>query len=215
MMDSPATSTIKMENVKYDRFPNLKPNMPWVKVLPGGVYATAQEEIICTGLGSCVSACIWDEKAGVGGMNHFLLPFDTNAQLHHWKPNEILSTASRYGCYAMELLINQLINMGADRRGLKVKLFGGAQLMGFQSLIGIKNVEFVLDYVKREHLNVQAQDLGGSEPRRVLFDPKSGKVWIKRIPCAEVTAIRRHEARYSHQLDQATHAELTPVELFE
>ncbi|MCE7595688.1 chemotaxis protein CheD [Vibrio fluvialis] len=204
-----------MDNINHDRFPNLKPNMPWVKVLPGGVYVTNQVEIICTGLGSCVAACMWDEKAQVGGMNHFLLPFDTSAQLHHWKPQELLSTASRYGCYAMELLINQLIIQGADRRRLKVKLFGGAQLMGFQSLIGIKNVEFVMAYVQREQLKVEAQDLGGTEPRRVLFDPRSGRVWIKRIPCAEVSNIRRHEERYFVQLDKETHTQTGAVELFE
>ncbi len=158
---------------------------------------------------------MWDEKAQVGGMNHFLLPFDTSAQLHHWKPQELLSTASRYGCYAMELLINQLIIQGADRRRLKVKLFGGAQLMGFQSLIGIKNVEFVMAYVQREQLKVEAQDLGGTEPRRVLFDPRSGRVWIKRIPCAEVSNIRRHEERYFVQLDKETHTQTGAVELFE
>ncbi|EOC1778012.1 chemotaxis protein CheD [Vibrio fluvialis] len=204
-----------MDNINHDRFPNLKPNMPWVKVLPGGVYVTHQAEIICTGLGSCVAACMWDEKAQVGGMNHFLLPFDTSAQLHHWKPQELLSTASRYGCYAMELLINQLIIQGADRRRIKVKLFGGAQLMGFQSLIGIKNVEFVMAYVQREQLKVEAQDLGGTEPRRVLFDPRSGRVWIKRIPCAEVSNIRRHEERYFVQLDKETHTQTGAVELFE
>ncbi|EKO3930895.1 chemotaxis protein CheD [Vibrio fluvialis] len=214
-MNNPTSTTIKMDNINHDLFPNLKPNMPWVKVLPGGVYVTNQAEIICTGLGSCVAACMWDEKAQVGGMNHFLLPFDTCAQLHHWKPQELLSTASRYGCYAMELLINQLINLGADRRRLKVKLFGGAQLMGFQSLIGIKNVEFVMAYVQREQLKVEAQDLGGTEPRRVLFDPQSGRVWIKRIPCAEVSNIRRHEERYFDQLDKETHTQTVAVEWFE
>lgn len=214
-MDHPTSVTIKMSNRVHDRFPNLKLNMPWVKVLPGGVYTTSEAEIICTGLGSCVAACMWDEKAGIGGMNHFLLPFDSSAQLHHWKPQELLSTASRYGCYAMELLINQLVNRGADRRQLKVKLFGGAQLMGFQSLIGVKNVEFVLAYVQRERLRLEAKDLGGTEPRRVLFDPKSGKVWVKRIPCAEVINIRRHEARYFDQLDRETHHPEGDVEWFE
>lgn len=199
----------------FERFPHNRPEQPWVKVAPGQVYVTADHEIITTGLGSCVSACIWDPCAGVGGMNHFLLPFDTTAELHHWKADELLSNASRYGCYAMENLINQLLNLGAQRGRLNVKLFGGSQLLGFKSLIGIKNVEFVLGYVQREGLNVVAKDLGGVDPRRVLFDPKSGRAWLKRIPCAEVMQIRRSEECYSSQVEQQQPDTDNNVELFE
>lgn len=147
-------------------------------------------------------------------MNHFLLPFDTTAELHHWHADELLSNASRYGCYAMEQLINQLLKQGAQRWRLSVKLFGGAQLLGFKSLIGIKNVEFVLGYVQREGLNVVAKDLGGVDPRRVLFDPRTGRAWVKRIPCSEVVQIRRNEECYSGQLEQSSHDSADRVELF-
>ncbi len=132
-----------------------------MKVQPGGVYCTNKEEIICTGLGSCVAACMWEPTLKIGGMNHFLLPFDSHAELRHWHADEFLSTAARYGSHAMEMLINELVHLGADRRNLQIKLFGGAQMLGKHSMIGKKNIEFILHYVEQESFSVQAQDLGG------------------------------------------------------
>lgn len=214
-MDGDVLSKRHPPQTSPERFASQRPDLPWVKVLPGQVYVTTKHEMITTGLGSCVAACMWDEQAGVGGMNHFLLPFDNIAELNHWRAEELLSNASRYGCYAMEQLINRLLNHGAQRCRLSVKLFGGAQLMGFKSLIGIKNVEFVLGYVQRERLNVVAKDLGGVDPRRLLFDPKTGRAWLKRIPCAEMLRIRRREECYSGQLDLSGQDTADSVELFE
>ncbi len=185
-----------------------------VKVMPGGVYCTERAEMITTGLGSCVSACMWDSVARVGGLNHFLLPFDSADNEHHWNPDDVLSSASRYGSYAMEILINNLLKMGAQRQRLQIKLFGGAQMMGKHSMVGQKNVDFILSYVEKEHLRLVSFDLGGDEPRRILFDPLSGRLWLKRIPFHYQQHLVQDEAQYAKNLiisskdDQSTKAEL-------
>ncbi|KJY81821.1 chemotaxis protein CheD [Vibrio galatheae] len=194
------------ENNHFSRFYHPSREKHIVKVFPGGVYCTQKtDEIIATGLGSCIAACIWDEQKAVGGMNHFLLPFDSRTQLRSWKPEEVVSTASRYGSFAMEILINELIHRGARRSALQVKLFGGAQMLGLNSMVGEKNVQFIRSYVAQERLEVIAQDLGGLEPRRVLFDPISGKAWLKRIPFTEVHNVQHQEEKYARQLDKESH----------
>ncbi len=206
---------LKQEEAKgqYYRFNHPSDHRHWVKVMPGGVYATSDQEIIHTGLGSCVSACAWDIEMKVGGMNHFLLPFNNQFESQHWHPQALLSDSSRYGCYAMEVLINRLLSMGAERERLKFKLFGGAHLMGYQSLVGEKNVEFVLEYAKREKLNVVAQDLGGAHPRKLLFDPQTGQAWVKRIGFSSAHAIKQDEELYQHSIDKQIPSD--DVELFQ
>ncbi|EOW2076996.1 chemoreceptor glutamine deamidase CheD [Vibrio mimicus] len=217
MSDSKLATKRKLKqeeaNGHYHRFNHPSDLRHWVKVMPGGVYATADHEIIHTGLGSCVSVCAWDVQIGVGGMNHFLLPFHSQFESHHWHPQALMSDTSRYGCYAMELLINRLLSMGAERERLSFKLFGGAHLMGYQSQVGEKNVEFVLEYAHRENLHVVAQDLGGSLPRKVLFDPQTGQAWIKRIGFSSAHAIKHDEEEYQHTIDKQITSD--DVELFQ
>ena len=148
-------------------------------------------------------------------MNHFLLPFDNKSQIKTWQPDAVVSTASRYGAHAMEMLLNSLIERGARRRNLQVKLFGGAQMLGRHSMIGEKNVAFILNYVEQEQLPVAAHDLGGLEPRKVMFDPLSGKAWLKRIPFTEVHRLQHQEEKYASQLDRERHrSHDDDVELF-
>lgn len=209
-------SRSKHSNTHFNRFYHPQKEKHIVKVLPGGLYCTKRsDELIATGLGSCIAACVWDEFAGVGGMNHFLLPFDSQTQIHSWQPDSLVSTASRYGIHAMEMLLNSLIERGAKRRNIQMKLFGGAQMLGRRSMIGEKNVAFILNYVEQEHLHVVAHDLGGLEPRKVMFEPLTGKAWLKRIPFTEVHRLQHQEEKYAHQLDKESHRKRDDdVELF-
>ncbi|BCL71692.1 putative chemoreceptor glutamine deamidase cheD [Vibrio nigripulchritudo MADA3029] len=192
-------------NQQFARFYHQQKKVHMVKVLPGGVYTSREPEVICTGLGSCIAACMWDPHAFVGGMNHFLLPFDSKYEIEHWHPTEIISTASRYGNNAMEMLINQLLAGGAVRERIRLKLFGGAQMMGKTALIGDKNIEFALNYARQEGFEIDAQDLGGMIPRKVMFDPLSGQAWVKRIRFTEVDKVKRREAAYAKELDIESH----------
>jgi chemotaxis protein CheD len=143
-----------------------------VKVLPGEYFVTNENLITVTVLGSCISACIWDRTARVGGMNHFMLPDGNNAEM-----------GGRYGSYAMELLINEMLKSGARRETMQAKIFGGARIMAsFTSLnVGEQNTAFVLDYLATERIPVVSQDVLDIYPRKVCFFPATGKALVKRL----------------------------------
>lgn len=167
-----------------------------VKILPGQYHA-AREGAITTVLGSCVSTCLWDPVERIGGMNHFMLPGDTAS------PNSAWAASARFGVYAMEVLINDMIRLGADRRRLVAKVFGGAQLLaGFDRLdVGAKNSEFVLEFLRVEGIRVLAQDLLDVCPRKVHFFIGSGKVQVKRLSLAPSEVVQKREREYLRRLD--------------
>jgi chemotaxis protein CheD len=125
---------------------------------PGLVFSTL--------LGSCVAVCLYEEKIGVGGMNHYLLPDSVGS-----KQGEL-----KYGAHSMELLINGLLRRGADRRRLQAKIFGGARMNGTFQDIGTRNVDFAVTYLERESIPVISSDLRGKQARRIHFHPTTGSV---------------------------------------
>lgn len=167
-----------------------------VKILPGQYHA-ARTGAITTVLGSCVSTCLWDPVERIGGMNHFMLPGDTASPGSPW------AASARLGVYAMEVVINEMIRLGADRRRLVAKVFGGAQLLaGFDRLdVGAKNSEFVLEFLKVEGIRVLAQDLLDVCPRKVHFFVDSGKVQVKRLALTPSEPVQLREREYLKRLD--------------
>ena len=121
---------------------------------------TRNNEMVTTVLGSCVAACVRDRKTRVGGMNHFLLPADRAA-------GESWSSAARYGSYAMEALINEVLKHGGARNRLEIKLFGGARMVAGLSDVGQQNIEFVQKYLRTEQLSPDVEDVGGDRARVV------------------------------------------------
>lgn len=179
------------------------------KILPGEYYATDQPEVIVTVLGSCVAACIRDRVNGVGGMNHFLLPLDGSAE--PGKPTQ----SARYGAYAMELLINQIIKRGGHRDRLEAKVFGGAAVLRGMLLndVGKRNAEFVGEYLRNEHIPIMASDLLQDFPRKVYFFPETGQVWVKRIKEIKNDTIFEREREYRNRVKRD--AEGGSVDLFQ
>jgi chemotaxis protein CheD len=169
------------------------------KILPGEYYVATRDMILVTVLGSCVAACIRDRQSGIGGMNHFMLP-DSSA-LDASTP---VSEAARYGVYAMEMLINQVLKCGGRRTNLEAKTFGGGNVMSglTQANVGERNGEFVLDYLRLEGIPVVAQDLLDIYPRKVYFFPKSGKVLVRRIRSLHNDTIAQRERDYRTRLRQ-------------
>ena len=149
-----------------------------VKVLPGEYYVDKEDLLIMTTLGSCIAACLWDRNAKVGGMNHFMLP-------------DGVGDSGRYGSYAMELLINEMLKMGASRSSMEAKVFGGgAVISGMSSLnVGERNTTFVLDYLKTERITVVSKDVLDIYPRKVCFLPASGKAMVKRLAPTSTDAL--------------------------
>ena len=156
-----------------------------VKVLPGEYYVSNEDLVIMTVLGSCIAACIWDGKARAGGMNHFMLPDGDGDGF------------GRYGSYAMELLINEMLKMGARRETMQAKVFGGAQVLaGFSTMnVGERNTKFVLDYLQTERIPVVSQDVLDIHPRKVCFFPVTGKALVKRLAHSHPETLAVEERR--------------------
>jgi chemotaxis protein CheD len=146
---------------------------PAVKVLPGEYFVDTEDVLIQTTLGSCIAACLWDRTANVGGLNHFMLP-EGNGE------------SGRYGLFAMELLINEMMKRGANKGRMEAKVFGGgAVISGMSSLnVGERNTNFVLDFLKTERIPVVSKDVMDVYPRKVCYLPRSGKAMVKRLAAA-------------------------------
>lgn len=141
-----------------------------------------------TVLGSCVSACIRDVEANVGGMNHFLLAEPAASARDNF------GASARYGAFAMEQLINKILQRGSGRKSnLQIKIFGGGLISAALSDVGAKNIEFVHQFLKDEGYTVASEDVGGTYARRVLYKPHSGRAMIKRLDSAAATSVEREE----------------------
>ncbi len=147
-----------------------------VKIMPGEFFVAKEDVVLSTVLGSCVAACIWDRVAKIGGMNHFMLP---NADSSHI----LTGPSGRYGVFAMEQLINELIKRGAAKTNLEAKVFGGASALRGRSIlnVGERNATFVLQFLKTEGIRVVSQDLLDVYARRVAFFPTTGRALCKRL----------------------------------
>jgi len=165
----------------------------WIaQVVPGDYYVTKDDEVITTVLGSCVSTCIRDEVAGIGGLNHFMLP-NQGAEV-------LPGDALRYGGYAVERLINELVKYGARRERLEIKIFGGGKVIAGMSDIGRKNIDFVHEYFQTEELPIAAEDTGGTVARKVRYFPESGRVMIQRLATHETQEVVRTEVELNRKL---------------
>ena len=155
-----------------------------VKILPGEYFVADDDLLITTTLGSCIAACLWDRQAQIGGMNHFMLP-------------EGQGDSGRYGSYAMELLINQLLKRGATRGTLEAKIFGGgAVISGMNSInVGERNTQFVTHYLATERIPIVSKDVMDIYPRKVCFLAKSGKAMVKRLSSAHPESIVAQDLR--------------------
>lgn len=179
----------------------------WLVNLAQGDYAVSDEPILLTTvLGSCVAACVYSPERKMGGINHFLLP--------HAGASDAGSGSFRYGIHAMEVLINSLLRKGADRDELQMKVCGAADVVrGLSNRVGVANATFIRLYAKQEHLNLLAEDLGGDNPRRVVFDPQTGSMKVKRLTKHLSTEEVLKETARAEKLEQKI-LDSADVELF-
>jgi chemotaxis protein CheD len=189
-------------------------NARWsVKILPGEYYVTTGDEAVTTVLGSCISACIRDPKLNAGGMNHFMLPEDRSVGPNNWL-DPAVGLATRYGSYAMESLINDLLKLGATRERLEIKLFGGGRILASMTDVGGRNIDFIRNYMKLEGYKVAAEDLGGTQPRKVVYFPATGRARLRKLRPVENRIISHHEQLYLASIGSKA-AGGGDVELFE
>jgi chemotaxis protein CheD len=197
---------------QFQRFWDRENSCWMVKILPGEYYVSRTEEAISTVLGSCISACVRDPTRGLGGMNHFMLPEDAAVGPNDWL-DPAVGLATRYGSYAMESLINDLLKLGATREHLEIKLFGGGRILAAMTDVGGRNIEFIRNYMVLEGYQVAAEDLGGTQPRKVVYFPASGRARLRKLRPVENRIISHHEQLYLASLGKQ--AAGGDVELFD
>lgn len=140
----------------------------------GGVFASREPARIRTVLGSCISVCLRDPFSGIGGMNHFMLPSGGSDE----------EASARYGIHAMELLINECMKAGADRRHFEAKVFGGGHVLQIQRSdqdVPNKNIRFTLDFLRTESIPILSKDLGGDDAREIIFHTDTGRTLLRRL----------------------------------
>ncbi len=175
----------------------------WVaRILPGEYYVTGSDELITTVLGSCVSACVRDRVIGVGGMNHFMLPEHASGDTPMWAGTPV-NAATRFGGYAMEHLINDILSRGGRRQHLEVKIFGGGRILPSMTDVGNENIRFIQGYARVEGLEIVGEDVGDIYPRKVVYAPASGRAWVRKLRSMDKQAIIKSEQNYRRKIEQA------------
>ncbi|CAK0775146.1 putative chemoreceptor glutamine deamidase CheD [Gammaproteobacteria bacterium] len=185
-----------------NRYWDRQHDMPASKILPGEYYVTLQEEIIATVLGSCVSACVRDPNLGMGAMNHFMLP-SSEGQVGWAGDASLTSHANRYGNHAMEHMINDMLKNGAKRKYMEVKIIGGGQIIQSNTQIGLRNIEFIRQYLTTEGLHLVGEDVGDIYPRKVLYFPTTGRVRVKKLEKLHNDTVLLRERAYQRNLQEA------------
>lgn len=165
-------------------------DIPRVTIHIGGVETSNSPTVIDTVLGSCIATCLYDPAAGIGGMNHFMLPEGVDAD----NPN-----STRYGVYAMELLISSLMKLGANRKRFQAKVFGGGHVLKLrESLDGVpqRNIQFARKFLEMEQIPIVKEDVGGYLPRRVLFHTHNSRVFVKYLGTNDAERTAQEEMVY-------------------
>ena len=178
--------------------PKLK--KPMVVIQPGEYYVTKEDEIIATVLGSCISVCLKDEKSGIAGMNHFMLPGDFR------QADVFQSQSARYGMYAMELIVGDLLKLGGGKEKLTAKVFGGGHVLASvaQSSTSVpdNNIAFVEAFLSMEGIEILKQDVGGINGRQVLYMARSGRAFVRKLGVEKARTVLDRERKYRSSLQR-------------
>ncbi len=189
MVPSAANPFSHIRRMRDSRFPH-----EIAAILPGEFFVSSTPIIVYTVLGSCISACIRDPITGVGGMNHFMLPKPKDGGNDSW------GESTRYGSYAMESLINEILKLGGVKSRLEVKLFGAGKLYEGNIDVGARNAEWVLNFLETEGLRAVKTDLGDDCPRKVYYFTDSGRVLLKKIERLKNKTILERENEYATKI---------------
>ncbi len=164
-----------------------------VVLYPGEFFSSnAQDEMISTVLGSCIAITLYDPKLRIGGMNHFMLVSSSQSQ-------DAQENSGRFGEFAVELLLNDMMKKGAQKKRMIAKVFGGSNMFKVapsEHNVGEQNIDFAFYYLERENIPIKASDVGGTYSRKIYFDPITAKVWLKHVkekPRTEDVLIKREE----------------------
>ncbi len=152
-------------------------------IYAGEYYITCEDEIISTVLGSCIAVCLYDENNYIAGMNHFMLPEHESENIKK-RGSFFFDGSLRYGFYSMEAFINEMIKMGTNRNVLRAKVFGGGNVLSYNSemlSVGEKNISFIKSYLQKESIKVMTSDMGKNYGRKLYYLTRTRSVFLKRI----------------------------------
>lgn len=175
-------------------------------IIVGQVFASRSPAVVSTVLGSCIAACLYDSALSIGGMNHFMLPESNRG-----------ATSASFGIHAMELLINQIMQLGGDRRRLQAKIFGGANvlaLQGQQLQIGMRNVKFIREFLADEGIPITAHRLGGSSGVKLCFFTHTAKALVRPLSNSALNETLTSETQYLRQSPVSSAHEAEAVQIF-
>lgn len=153
-----------------------------VTIYPGEYYSTKENEMISTVLGSCVSIVMYDVQNNVGGMNHFMLAKDSS--LKSDSAGDAVKKLGKFGEYAIDLLIDDLKKKGGAVGNFEAKVFGGGNIFNLPDIdaqVGNVNSKFAFEYLEKLNIPIVKANTGGTLPRKIFFDPKTQKVFMKLI----------------------------------
>lgn len=167
-------------------------------ILPGEFFLSQTPMVVYTVLGSCISVCLRDPLAGVGGMNHFMLAAPSG-----FGDSDSWAESGRYGSYAMEMLINGILSRGGHRNRLEAKVFGGGKIYDGSMDVGAKNAAWALDYLEQEGMPPMKADVGDVCPRKVYYFTDTGKVLLKKLDRIQSQDIVKEEKQYEATLQKA------------
>ncbi len=134
--------------------------------------------ITTLGLGSCVGIVLYDPVRKIAGMVHVMLPDSTKIINNENK--------AKFADTGIDLLINQMLSIGAERRSLVAKIAGGAQMFAFGAnndmmRIGDRNVEATKLKLQQLGISLKAEDTGANYGRTIEFYPETGMLLIKSV----------------------------------
>jgi len=140
---------------------------------PAALFVSPRPHLVTTVLGTCVAVCLWDRVLGIGGINHYMLPF--------WNGNGLASP--KYGNIAMERLYSKMLTLGARPETMVAKVFGGKSSEENDSVfnIGERNIKLAFDFLRKAELEIKAHNVGGPQGRKLLFLTQTGEVKMKLI----------------------------------
>lgn len=179
--------------MNVNRFHDSSSGLDIVQVMPGALYVSNKGECITTILGSCISVCLRDPVAGIGGLNHFMLPgLETDCDKD--------SDTNNYGQFSMTQLIEKMEALGARSYRCDAKVFGGGNMFPNDQEIGARNIEFSTKYLKDMGIEVTSKDVGLSYSRRIRFFTDTGKVMVKRLRSLHNKHISEQQTDYKNSL---------------
>ena len=164
---------------------------------PGEYLATREDIVISTVLGSCIAVALHDATAGLGGLNHFMLP----GELH--SSDFYREDSARYGMYAMELLINDMLKAGAKKDRLIAKVFGGGHVLNTtQGNIPDSNIAFAMEFLATEKITIESSNVGGTDARKIFFFVRDARVLLKRFGGQKIAPVEREEKAYLSRISR-------------